>query len=204
LSRLNRIYCATGNPGKLREFQLAAQVLDIDIEPLPDLKSIAAPEETGVTFEENAILKAEYYSRFAPGPLFADDSGLAVDALNGEPGVYSARYAERAGLPALNNDEANNALLLEQTADKTNRTARFVCVIALAEAGKVLRTFRGEVEGEILHERRGPGGFGYDPLFFYPPFGCSFGEVDDARKFTVSHRGNALRSMLQYLTNVRR
>jgi XTP/dITP diphosphohydrolase len=198
-SKQLRIYCATGNPGKLREFQLAAQVLNIDIQPLPDLKSIAAPEETGATFEDNAILKAEYYSRFAPGPLFADDSGLAVDSLNGEPGVYSARYAGKNA-----NDSANNALLLERLANHPNRAARFVCVIALAESGKAGRTFRGEVEGEILHETRGPGGFGYDPLFYYPPFGCSFGEVDDAKKFTVSHRGNALRAMLQYLTNVSR
>jgi len=194
-----RIYCATGNPGKLREFQLAGKLLDIDIEPLPELKSIAAPEETGATFEENARLKAEYYSRFAPGPLFADDSGLAVDALNGAPGVYSARYAgKHAG------DAANNALLLERLGSATNRTARFICVIALAESGKTECNFRGEVEGQILTEARGPGGFGYDPLFFYAPFGCTFGEVDDTRKFAVSHRGNALRAMLQYLTNVSR
>jgi XTP/dITP diphosphohydrolase len=198
-SNQHKIYCATGNPGKLREFQLAAQLLNIDMQPLPDLKSIAAPEETGATFEENAILKAEYYSRFASCPLFADDSGLAVDALNGAPGVYSARYAGRGA-----NDAANNTLLLERLANQSNRNARFVCVIALAESGKADRTFRGEVEGQILPEARGPGGFGYDPLFYYPPFGCSFGEVDDARKFTVSHRGNALRAMLQYLTNVSR
>jgi XTP/dITP diphosphohydrolase len=193
----HRIYCATGNPGKLREFQLAAKLLDIDIQPLAHLKSIAAPEETGATFEENAVLKAEYYSRFAPGPLFADDSGLEVDALNGAPGIYSARYASQH-----TSDGANNALLLERMAGTTDRSARFVCVIALGAAGKAERTFRGEVEGRILHEPHGPGGFGYDPLFYYPPFGCTFGEVGDARKFAVSHRGNALRVMLQYLTNV--
>ncbi len=196
---LHKVYCATGNAGKLREFQLAGKLLDIDIEPLAGLKSIATPEETGATFEENARLKAEYYSRFAPGPLFADDSGLEVDALNGEPGVYSARYA---GLGA--NDGSNNALLLTRLAEHTNRAARFVCVIALAQSGKTEQAFRGEVAGEILHEARGPGGFGYDPLFYYPPFGCSFGEVEDARKFNVSHRGNALRALLQYLTNVPR
>ena len=161
----------------------------------PELKSIPAPEENGATFEENARLKAAYYSRFAPGPLFADDSGLEVDALGGEPGVYSARYA---GPNAT--DDANNRLLLERLGDKQNRTARFVCVIALAEGGEVRQTFRGEVEGEILREARGPGGFGYDPLFYYPPFGCSFGEVDGPEKFDVSHRGKALRAMLRYLT----
>jgi len=188
------IYCATGNPGKLREFRLAGELLGIDIEPLAELKSIPAPEENGVTFEENARLKAAYYSRFAPGPLFADDSGLEVDALGGEPGVYSARYA---GLHAT--DDANNRLLLERLGDEPSRTARFVCVIALAEGGEVRQTFRGEVEGEILREAHGPDGFGYDPLFYYPPFGCSFGEVDGAEKFEVSHRGKALRGLLKYL-----
>ncbi len=190
-----KIWCATGNPGKLREFQLAGELLDIDIEPLANLKQIPAPEETGATFEENARLKAAYYSQFAPGPLFADDSGLEVDALGGAPGVYSARYA---GPNAT--DQTNNELLLQRLGDRSDRTARFVCVIALAEAGEVVRTFRGEVEGEILRAPRGPGGFGYDPLFYYPPFGCSFGQVDGPRKFDVSHRGNALRELLRYLT----
>ncbi len=189
-----KIWCATGNPGKLREFQLAGVLLEVDIQPLAGLKEIVAPEESGATFAENARLKAAYYSRFAPGPLFADDSGLEVDALGGAPGVYSARYA---GPDA--NDRANNELLLERLGNHTIRTARFVCVIALARAGEVLATFRGEVEGEILHAPRGPGGFGYDPLFYYPPFGCSFGEVDGPKKFDVSHRGKALRALLQHL-----
>ena len=190
------IWCATGNPGKLREFHLAGELLGIDVQALPELKSIVAPEETGATFEENARLKAACYSRFAPGPLFADDSGLAVDALGGEPGVYSARYAGEHAT-----DEANNQLVLERMAGESNRTARFVCVIALAKGGEVIQTFRGEVEGELLREPRGPVGFGYDPLFYYPPFGCSFGEVDGEEKFAVSHRGNAVRGMLQYLRN---
>jgi XTP/dITP diphosphohydrolase len=188
-----KIYCATSNPGKLREFRLAGELLGIDVEPLADLKSIQPPEENGATFDENARLKAAYYSRFA-SPLFADDSGLEVDALGGEPGVRSARYA---GPDAT--DEANNRLLLERLSARPNRTARFVCVIAFADAGGVSRTFRGEVEGEILREARGPGGFGYDPLFYYPPFGCSFGEVDGPKKFDVSHRGKALRALLKYL-----
>ena len=189
-----KIYCATGNAGKLREFRLAAELLGIDIEPLADLKSIQAPEETGATFEENARLKAEYYSRFAPGPLFADDSGLEVDALAGEPGVRSARYA---GPEAT--DQENNRMLLKRLGENLHRTGRFVCVVALAEGGEVRRTFRGEVEGEILREPRGPEGFGYDPLFYYPPFGCTFGEVDGPQKFDVSHRGKALRALLKYL-----
>jgi XTP/dITP diphosphohydrolase len=189
-----KIYYATGNAGKLREFRLAGEVLGIDIEPLPDLSSIPAPEEDGATFEDNARLKAVYYSRLAPGPLFADDSGLEVDALGGEPGVYSARYAG----PHVG-DEANNRLLLERLGDRPDRTGRFVCVIALAEGGEVRQTFRGAVEGEILRAARGPGGFGYDPLFYYPPFGCSFAEVDGERKFDVSHRGRALRALLSWI-----
>ena len=189
-----KVYCATGNPGKLREFRLAGELLGIEVEPLPGIQSIVAPEETGGSFEDNAFIKASYYSSFAPGPLFADDSGLEVDALGGQPGVYSARYAgENAA------DEANNRLLLERLGENPRRDARFVCVIALAEGGRILKTFRGTVEGEILTEARGPGGFGYDPLFYYPPFGCSFGEVDGERKFGVSHRGDALRLMLRYL-----
>ncbi|MDP9171733.1 MAG: RdgB/HAM1 family non-canonical purine NTP pyrophosphatase [Acidobacteriota bacterium] len=189
-----KIYCATGNAGKLREFRLAGELLGIDIEPVPGLKALTAPEETGATFEENARIKALYYSRFAPGPVFADDSGLEVDALGGAPGVYSARFA---GPDA--DDLANNQLLLKRLENETRRTARFVCVIALAEAGAVRGTFQGTVEGEILHEPRGPAGFGYDPLFFYPPYNLSFGEATDEGKFAVSHRGNALRALLRYL-----
>jgi len=189
-----KIWCASGNAGKLREFKLAGQLLNVDVEPLPNLKSIVAPEETGATFEENACLKAAYYSQFAQGLLFADDSGLAVDALGGEPGVYSARYAGEHAT-----DADNNRLVVERLGQNPNRTARFVCVIALAKEGEILKTFRGEVEGQMLEEARGPGGFGYDPLFHYPPFGCSFGEVDDPKKFSVSHRGNAVRAMLEYL-----
>lgn len=180
------LYCATTNPGKLREFRLALAGA-VDVESLPGLASIPPCEETGATFEENAIQKAIYYSRHCDGPLFADDSGIAVDALDGTPGVYSARFA---GPDAT--DEANNRLLIDRMRGIENRTARFVCVIALADAGKMIRTFRGEVEGEILDQPRGTNGFGYDPLFFYPPFGCSFGEAPLDRKMLVSHRAQAL------------
>ena len=190
-----KILCATGNPDKLREFRLAGELLGVDVEALPELKKITAPEETGATFEENARLKAAYYSQFAPGLLFADDSGLVVDALGGEPGVYSARYAGEHAT-----DEENNRLVLQRLGDSRDRTARFVCVIALAQGGEVVETFRGEAEGELLREARGPAGFGYDPLFYYPPFGCSFGEVDGEKKFGVSHRGNAVRAMFDWVT----
>ncbi len=187
------VYCATSNPGKLREFQLAAP--DFDVRRLP--ASPPAPEENGATFEENAIAKAEYYGKFASGYLFADDSGLEVDALGGAPGVHSARFAgEEAG------DEANNALLLRRLEGVANRTARFVCVIALVHDGVLIRTFRGVVEGRILDRAHGTGGFGYDPLFYHEPFGCTFGEAPIADKMKVSHRAQALGEMFAYLREI--
>ena len=182
-----KLYCATGNPGKLREFRIASP----HIEPL---LGVPACEETGTSFEENAVQKAVYYSRHADGILFADDSGLEVEALGNAPGIFSARYA---GEGATNSQ--NNQLLLENLQGVADRRARFVCVVALAKRGKLIQTFRGEVQGEILSELSGGEGFGYDPLFFYPPFGKSFGEISDEDKFVVSHRGIALISMLNYL-----
>jgi len=188
------LWCATSNPGKLREFRLAAHG-EVEIVALPRLREIPPAEETGTTFEANAAQKALYYSVYAPGMLFADDSGLEVDALGGAPGVISARFAGPAAT-----DETNNRLLVEKLrAAAADRTARFVCVIALAEKGRLLGTFRGAVEGRLIDQPRGQNGFGYDPLFFYAPFGCTFGEVGPERKFTVSHRGQALRAMLAWL-----
>lgn len=187
------LYCATSNPGKLREFRGAARGR-FEIEPLPDLQRIPPPDETGVTFEENAIQKARYYAQLAGGaPLFAEDSGIEVDALDGAPGVYSARFA---GLGAT--DEANNRLLMERLDNVSARTARYIAVIALVEPGHEPQTFRGTVDGEILREPRGTGGFGYDPLFFYPAFNATFAEVRAEQKLTVSHRGRAIEKMLDY------
>jgi XTP/dITP diphosphohydrolase len=193
-----KLYCATTNPGKLREFQMAFDV-SIQVEVLPRLASITPPEETGSTFEENAALKAQYYSKHCDGYLFADDSGLEVDALAGAPGVYSARFA---GPHAT--DAANNQLLISRMQGVSNRTARFVCAIALATEGRLVETFRGEVEGRLLDAPRGDTGFGYDPLFFYPPFDCTFGEAPLDRKMEVSHRAEALRRMKAYLLSEQR
>lgn len=187
-----KLYCATTNPGKLREFRLAAS--DISIETVPGLAEIPAPEETGATFEENAIAKALYYSQHAPGPVFVDDSGLAVDALDGAPGVYSARYAGENAT-----DDENNHLLIERMQGVENRAARFICVVALAEAGRLIGTFRGTVKGILLDKPRGSNGFGYDPLFFHPPFNRTLAEVPPEKKFTVSHRGQALTQLLRYI-----
>ena len=191
-----RLLCATGNPGKLREFRLAAGLAPVEIELLPGYQEIAPCVEDGATFEENAIVKALHYGRHASGLLFADDSGLEVDALHGAPGVFSARFSllhpPVAG-PPLPVDQANNRLLLEKLRGVENRTARFVCAIALAEGGQLRGVWRGAVEGIIIDEPRGAGGFGYDPLFFCPQVGCTFGEASEDRKFAVSHRGQALR-----------
>lgn len=191
-----RLYCATTNPGKLREFRLALDH-SLDVETVPGLASIPPCEETGATFEENAVQKAIYYSKHCDGLLFVDDSGLEVDALNLAPGVYSARYA---GPDAT--DEANNRLLLDRMRGIQDRTARFVCVVALAESGRLIRTFRGEVEGRLAEEPRGPNGFGYDPLFFYAPFGCTFGEAPLGEKMKVSHRAKALGALREYIETV--
>ncbi|MBL8219210.1 MAG: RdgB/HAM1 family non-canonical purine NTP pyrophosphatase [Bryobacterales bacterium] len=191
------LYCATTNAGKLREFLHAAEELAPDffrIEPLPGLKQIAPPEETGDTFEANAMQKAVYYSQFTSELMFAEDSGLEVDALQGAPGVHSARFS---GVDAT--DEKNNHLLLEKLRGVTLRTARYVCTIALVQKGQVFGTFRGTVEGEIIDQERGGNGFGYDPMFFCPAFQCTFGEATTEQKLEVSHRGEATRKMLRFL-----
>ena len=189
---MTRLYCATGNAGKLREFRLAAGHAPVEIELLPSYKHLPACVEDGATFEENAVIKARHYGPHASGLLFADDSGLEVDALGGAPGVYSARYS---GPHAT--DESNNRLLLERLRGVRDRTARFVCAIALVEGDRVLGVYRGAVEGLIIDEARGTHGFGYDPLFYYPPLAGTFGEIRDEQKFLISHRGQALLAMLR-------
>jgi XTP/dITP diphosphohydrolase len=195
------LHACSSNAGKLAEFSLAAEQAgsEFQILPLSGLKQIAAPNETGETFEENAVLKALYYSRFSEELVFADDSGLEVAALGGAPGILSARFA---GPEAT--DEENNRLLLKSMADGQVRGARFVTAIALAKTGKLITVAHGNVAGGILSEARGTGGFGYDPLFFYPPLNRSFGELSDAEKFAVSARGNAARNLLRWLKAPRR
>ena len=189
------LYCATTNPGKLREFKRTIHP-PIELLVRPGLESMPPSPETGTTFEENARQKAEYYSAGLDHLLFAEDSGLEVDSLNGAPGVYSARFA---GPNATDAD--NNRLLLERLQGASNRAARYVCCAALARNGRTIAVFRGEVAGRILEQERGAGGFGYDPLFFYEPFGCTFAEVPLERKLEVSHRTAALRAMLSFLEN---
>jgi XTP/dITP diphosphohydrolase len=203
-----RLFAATSSQGKLRDFRTAARAHGIAIEPLPGLASIAPPDENGATFEENARLKAIYYSQFAPGELVvADDSGLEVDALYGAPGVRSARFAADAGLvdspdaPVDNTDVWNNTVLLQRmaTIPAERRAARYCCVLAAARDGTVMETAQGSVEGMILEAPRGTGGFGYDPLFYLLELSCTMAEISLEQKLTLSHRGRAIEALLQKL-----
>lgn len=200
--KVSRIFVASSNPGKLADFAEAARVHGIQVLPLPGIKAITAPEETGSTFEENARVKAEFYSQYVPGEiLIADDSGLVVDGLSGEPGVRSARYAADAGIESRDPDEANNRLLLDR-AEKIpdhQRQCAFVCSIAAARDGETLKTFRAEARGILLREPRGSSGFGYDPLFYFPEWNRSFAELSRKEKLTVSHRGAAFRMLLDWI-----
>ena len=194
------VLIATSNPGKLRDFAGAAKSFGVSIAPLPNFRDLPLVEEDGLTFEANARKKAEPYSLHAPGQLvLADDSGLEVDALDGAPGVLSARYAADSG-SANGSDAANNAKLLRELAGvpRQKRTARFVCVIAAARDGRTVATFRGEVEGLVLFETRGSGGFGYDPLFYLPSLDHTFAELAPEAKAHVSHRGRAFRKFLEW------
>ncbi len=199
---MRRILVATSNPGKIRDFVGAARVHDVELDVLPDYKQIEPPHEDGDTFEANARLKAEYYSRHVPGQLvLADDSGLEVDALNRAPGVRSARYAtDEIGYEGTDIDDRNNSLVLEKIKDvpDAQRTGRFVCVLALARDGQTIATFHGKAEGHILRALRGANGFGYDPMFFFPEIGKTFAELGAEEKSHYSHRGAAFRKFLEW------
>jgi XTP/dITP diphosphohydrolase len=205
---MRRIFIATSNPGKLRDFAGAASSQDIEIESIPNFSSIPTVLEDGSTFEENARKKAEGYSRYVPGELvLADDSGLEVDALGGAPGVHSARYA--AAQPHLvdNNtdDQANNARLIRELRKipPEKRTGRFVCVIAVARDQNTLAVFRGQAEGVLLDVPRGSNGFGYDPLFYFPSIQKTFAELTPEEKALYSHRGKAFREFLGWISSAR-
>lgn len=193
---MGRVLIATSNPGKLRDFAGAAAESDIEVAAIPDFSSLPTIVEDGPTFEANARAKAEHYSRYVPGDLvLADDSGLEVEALGGAPGVRSARYSGESAT-----DELNNVRLLQELegVPDDRRSARFVCVIAVARDGRTLDTFDGEAVGVILRQARGSGGFGYDPLFFFPTLGKTFAELSPEEKAKVSHRGAAFRSFLDW------
>jgi XTP/dITP diphosphohydrolase len=216
------LHLASSNPGKLRELSAAAQARGIRVEPLRGFKGLPACIEDGSSFEENARKKALHYSAFVSGAVFADDSGISVDALGGAPGIFSARFAG----PEATDDENNRKLIEElrrlertsagtvsarlqdppeegcwerQAETRTNRAAHYVCVIALAQSGRILCVTAGRADGLILDEPRGTGGFGYDPYFFYAPLAKTFAELRPEEKYAVSHRGKAFRQLLDLI-----
>jgi len=191
-----KILLATKNKGKISELKrILTEELNtkIEIVSLSDVGMTGEIEENGTTFEENALIKAQAGADFSGLITVADDSGLTVRALGGAPGIYSARYAD--DVSGGHDDSANNAKLIRELRDKSDRTAAYVCAIACVfpEAGAEPIVVSGSVQGEIIDEPRGNGGFGYDPYFYYPPFGKTFAEIPAEQKNSVSHRGNALR-----------
>lgn len=189
---MKEIIIATKNKGKTKEFQQMFAKRGYQVLTLLDFPQLEDVEETGTTFEENAILKAETISKQLGKIVIADDSGLVVDALDGRPGVYSARYAGEA-----KNDEANNDKVLSELADVPDekRTARFYCALAIAVPGQATKTVNGSVEGRIMDERRGTNGFGYDPIFFSVEENRGMAELTSEEKNRISHRGKALKKL---------
>jgi len=193
-----KLYLASGNAGKLKEFQMLAEACGKNwrLELLPDYAKLPEFEESAPTFAENAAGKAFYYSRQGDGIVFADDSGLVVPALSGAPGVFSARYAG----PGASNEQKIAKLLFEMKGlEGANRNAYFVCVIAAVRNGRALAVVSEKVDGEILDAPRGSDGFGYDPVFFFPPLGKTFAELRAEEKSQHSHRGKAFRRLLEVL-----
>jgi XTP/dITP diphosphohydrolase len=205
---MRKILIATSNAGKLRDFAGAALRHGVEVVGIPLFSSLPPVVEDGLTFEANARKKAESYSRYVPGEVvIADDSGLEIDALNGAPGVHSARYAapelqnkEPHEAEANTDDDANNARLLRELKGipPEQRTGRFVCVLAAARDDTTVATFRGVADGIILDAPRGTNGFGYDPLFYFPSIQKTFAELSPEEKATFSHRGKAFRALLEW------
>ena len=192
-----KVVLASKNPHKLEEISQITRKFDMELVMESDLGVDIDVEETGTTFEENSFLKANAVMKATGLPALADDSGIAVDALNGEPGIYSARY----GFDDTLDDWGRLQLLLKNTEDVPDgqRQAQFVCVITMVTPeGRVIQA-RGEVHGELLREPKGENGFGYDPIFYYPPLGKTTAELSPEEKNRVSHRANALRVVYEKL-----
>lgn len=191
-----RIILATHNKGKIREFREAFAELGWEAVPISEIADLPDPEETGATFEENALQKARAYAAAVGEPVLSDDSGIIADALGDRPGIYSARYAGTHG-----DDEANNRKLIQDLAPYTGgeRKGRYVCVVALVWPDGRAVTAEGACEGIIRDFYAGTGGFGYDPLFFLPQFGKTMAEISLEEKNSISHRGRALRALIAKL-----
>jgi len=196
---MKQVIIATKNRGKAKDFEAIFNPFGFEVLTLHDVAEDMEVEETGTTFEENAILKAEALAERLQTFVIADDSGLEINALNGAPGVYSARYA---GLGK--SDEANMEKVLTELAhvDDNKRTARFCCAIALAGPGMDTKTVFGTCEGLIAHDRKGKNGFGYDPIFFVPELGKMMAELQPKEKAAISHRGNAIKKIAKELPNL--
>lgn len=193
---MNDLIVATRNAGKLREIRELLGEFDLEVRGLDDFPDIPEIIEDGATFAANAAKKADTVVAATGQPCLADDSGLSVRALGGRPGVHSARFAGPGA-----DDHANNLKLLKEMAEVPDgrRQAAFCCVLALRLPGEALQTFSGQVEGEILRAPQGSGGFGYDPLFWLPDFSCTMAELPLETKNRISHRGRALRKLIQSL-----
>ena len=194
---MRRLLIATTNEGKLGEIRLLLKASPVSLVTLRDLPPIEEPEETGATFEENARLKARYYARYSGLVTVAEDSGLVIDALNGEPGVRSARFLR----PEASYSE-RFAFIFQRLAERPDRarTARFVCAVAVADNDRIIFETTGKVEGVIAAAPSGSGGFGYDPIFHYPPYGRTLADVTDEAKLAVAHRGHAFRALARWLS----
>mgnify|MGYP003373228844 FL=1 len=192
----DRIIFATGNEGKMKEIKMILGDLEIPVISMKEAGIAADIDENGTTFEENAVIKAKTICEMTGELVLADDSGLEIDALNKEPGVYSARYMGENTSYHIKN--ANLIQRLEEVPDE-KRTARFVCAMAAAFPDGRTITTRGTIEGRIGDEERGENGFGYDPIFYLPEYGCSTAELSLEKKNELSHRGKALRAMRQKL-----
>ena len=196
---LNKLLVATGNKGKLREIREILSDLPVEVVSMKEAGIVADVVEDGSTFEENALIKVTEIAKHVENCIvLADDSGLEIDYLNKEPGIYSARYAgENTSYDIKNN------LLLERLAGVPDelRTARFVCAVAAAFPDGTTDVVRGTIEGRIGYEIAGENGFGYDPIFYVPEYGCTTAEMDPEKKNELSHRGNALRAMRVIMEN---
>ena len=193
---MTRAVLATTNPNKVREIRALLDGVGIEVVGLEQFPAIEPPEETGVTFEENAVLKASYYSSATGLPAIAEDSGLEIDALDGRPGVESARFG---GVDSTYPEKFAKLYAMLDSAGTSDSAARFVCAVALCDGDTVHFVARGTVDGRVAPEPRGAHGFGYDPIFLYPPEGRTLGEVSDDVKRAVSHRGAAFRALRNWL-----
>ena len=191
-----QVFLASSNPGKLREYRVLTGDSPVELALLPNFTEVPLFEETALTFAENSAGKALHYSRFTTGTVLADDSGLVVPALGGAPGVYSARYA---GPRASDSDRVQKLLREMSALSGDDRKARFVCVTTLAQNGRAVAVLSDSAEGVIAKAPQGSGGFGYDPVFFFPQLGRTYAEITREEKNQYSHRGRAFRKALAFL-----